>query len=187
MNLYQYLCAISVILHVSVSYPSPEHPQGYGMAACSGVFISDNEILTAAHCVEESRGHQWIQDNEGDSFSVSVKRKDKIKDLAILKVTKKGFKHTFAVLGSPIKITDTVYTVNNGDDYAKTWNTGIVNNIVFDEGVLSILHNALIMPGASGSGLFNEKGQLIGVNVATIHYFSEAVDYYEIEAFLNKR
>lgn len=184
--IYSYLCLVSVVLHVSVPYPSPKNPHGYGLDACSGVFVSPNEILTAEHCIEESRGYQWIRTNENKVYSVSIERKDKEKDLALLLVNK-PINHNFAVLGSPVNVADYVYTVNNGDDFPKTYNYGIVNNIIYDEGVLELIHSATIMPGASGSGLFSFDGKLIGLNVARIYGLNEAVDYYEIEAFLNRR
>jgi len=186
--LYTALSLITVTVNTSVSSPQLLNPDNYDLATCSGVFVSPSEILTAGHCVKHSRGHQWIKTDEGISYAVTIERTDFIKDLALLKVTK-PLNHKYAVLGEPIKITESVFTVNSGQGYDHTFNSGIVNNLIIEEetDILTILHNAQIMPGASGSGLFNAKGELVGINVAMLKTFSEAVDIYEIKSFLRKR
>jgi S1-C subfamily serine protease len=185
---YLALCLLTVTLHVSVPMPKAQDHKYYGLNTCTGVFISPNEILTAGHCVKESRGHQWIKTEENESYSVTVEKLDVKKDLALLKVTK-PINHAYVMLGSPAKITDYIFTVNSGDDYEKTYNKGIVNNLVPDEdtGTLLILHNAGILSGASGSGLFNTHNELVGINVMQVRMLSQAVDIYEIKTFLNRR
>lgn len=183
--LYYALLSFAVTLHVSVKSPTSLHPEHYDLNTCSGVFIAPDEILTAAHCVKHSRGSQWIKTSAGDSYPVAIEKVDEFKDLALLKV-KKPINHAYAQIGTPSDIADRVYTVNSGNDYEKTFNTGIVNNLIIDDefNTASILHNAAIMPGASGSGLFNSEGELVGINVAIMRGFSEAVDLQEIKAFL---
>lgn len=184
-SLYLYLASLTVTLHVSVLVPSPMHPDQTGIITCSGVFVSPDEILTNYHCIEESRGFQWVRTYEQKSFSVVVEKKDKDKDLALLKILK-PIKHKYVSFGDPVLKTETVYTVNSGGDTANTFNTGIINNIVIDPEtkVLSVLHSATYMHGASGSGLFNTKKQLIGLNVAKIDDLMEAIDITEIVTFL---
>ncbi len=184
---YLALLSLTVTIHASCTYPTAHNPKAYDLNTCSGVFVSPNTVLTAGHCVDHSRGHQWIKTSDGVSYSVTIEKLDKHKDLALLKVTK-PINHAYTSLGKPANITETVYTVNSGADYEGTFNIGIVNNIIKDEyGTSTLLHNTAIVGGASGSGLFNASRQLVGINVATIKNFSEAVDLYEIQAFLNHR
>ncbi len=184
-SLYLALLSVTVTLHASCTYPTSRNPKAYGLNTCTGVFISPDEVLTAGHCVAHSRGKQWIKTSDNKSFSVKIIKLDKFKDLALLRVTNQ-INHLYTSLGNPILKSQSVYTVNSGGDYEGTFNSGMVNNIVSEEGVLTIMHNAAILPGASGSGLFNDKKQLIGLNVATIKGFSEAVDSLEIKIFLGR-
>ncbi len=184
---YLALLSVTVTIHASCTYPTPKNPKEYALITCSGVFVSPNEILTAGHCVSRSRGNQWIKTSDNKSFSVIIQKLDKQTDLALLKVTK-PLNHPYVLLGKPLKITDAVYTVNSGADYEGTFNSGFVCNVILDDyKILTLLHNAPLVGGASGSGLFNAKKELIGINVATMKNLSEAVDIYEIQKFLNRR
>lgn len=189
MNIYSALLLVTATLHVSVPAPTLQHPDNYSNNTCTAVFISPNELLTAAHCVRLSRGQQWIKTNENKSLSVIIEKTNYQKDLALLKIKDKNFRHVFAGIGSPVQKADEVYTVNSGEDFEKTFNHGMVNNIIIDDenGTLSILHSATILPGASGSGLFNYKHELIGINTTMIRSFGTAVDVMEINEFLDKR
>lgn len=186
-KLYATLCLVSVTLHVSTKYPTPKNPLEYDLNTCSGVFISPNEVLTAGHCVSHSRGRQWIKTEEGESYAAVIEAKDLVKDLALLKI--KGVTHSYVSFGGPVNITDKVYTVNSGDSIEKTFNEGIVNNLfAYDvTETFMILHSATIFPGASGSGLFNSNGELVGINTDTIKSLAGAVDITVIKQFLKRR
>lgn len=188
MSLYAALLLVTVTVHTSVPSPTLRNPKNYSLNTCSGVFVGPDLLLTAGHCMEHSRGYQWIKTSDGKSLAVSVMKIDTKTDLALLKVIK-PINHPYTSLGSRVGRADIVYTVNSGYGYERTFNQGMVNNVLLDEDslALTILHNAMILPGASGSGLFNSDRQLIGINVATIRGFSEAVDVVELRKFLDER
>ena len=188
LSLYAVLCSFSCLIHISDPNPTAKNPKNYGLSTCSGVFIGPDTVLTANHCVAESRGHQWIKTDDGISYSAIILRKDKIKDLALLKVMNMK-NHAYANLGLPTDISQKVYTVNSGHGYEHTYNEGIVNNLFEEEdtNTLQIMHNTLIWPGASGSGLFNSRGELIGINVAVMKGLSAAVDITVVKEFLRVR
>lgn len=187
-SLYAYLCMISVTLHVSVNSPTPKDPKAYDLIGCSGVFISPNEVLTAGHCLSHSRGHQWVKLNDGNSYLAVIEKVDVMKDLGLLKIPKLAA-HEYVTFGSPVHVTDKICTVNSGDGYEKTYNEGFVNNLIDEEdtNTLTILHSATIFHGASGSGLFDNRGRLVGINVETIQSLVGAVDLTEINQFLKRR
>lgn len=188
IQFYLSLCLVSVTLHVSVHTPHLSDPKAYSLVTCSGVFISPDEILTAGHCVEHSRGRQWVKTSDGRSYSAEIETVDKIKDLALLRVLHLA-PHRYVQFGKPINITEPVFTVNSSEGWEKTYNQGMVNNLIDDveTGVQTILHSASIIQGASGSGLFNGRGELVGINTATLKPFSSAVDVTVINQFLHRR
>jgi len=157
-----------------------------GMSGCTGVFVSPYDILTAQHCVEGSIGKQWIKRNDGKILSAKIIAEDKIEDLALLHVDKPSAYYTH--LGEEPFITDEVFTVNSGESLEKTFGKGIVANITKIDDMdhtPSILSTIVIFHGASGSGLFNSNGDLIGLNVAIFKGQSIAVDTPVIYNFLH--
>jgi serine protease Do len=187
MKLYLMLCLMTVTVKVSSEYRNLSGKKEKSLDTCTGVFVSENEVLTADHCVKDSTGKQWIKNKKGQSFTAIVERRDSVHDLALLKVYIKN--KNFAHLGKQPEITDKVYSVNSGNDLTYTWDEGVVENIMMYEEtdpspiILSSFH---IMPGASGGGLFNSKGELVGINVATILGGSLAVNTPDIRTFLAK-
>lgn len=184
MKLFLFMSLVTVTLRVSI----PEHtPKGYGLDTCTGVFVSNDEILTARHCVEDSRGRQWIKLNDGLSYPVVIKKVSSEMDLALLAIPEIVV-HPYVDLGKDVVVTQPVYTVNSGEGYEKTYNQGIVCNIVqvIKEEPKMIMHTGAILPGASGSGLFNSEGKLVGINVKGNRVFSLAVTIQDIRKFLNE-
>ncbi len=188
MNLYSALILLTVTIHVSVPEPKMQDPHFYGLNTCSGVFVSPTEILTAAHCVSDSRGHQWIRTSDEISYAVSIEKVDKQLDLALLKISK-PIEHSYVELSRAVDITDNIYTVNSGEDFIGTYNQGVVMNkyIDGDSGSITLLHNALIVPGASGSGLFSGNGKLVGINLFVLHGLSGAISIEEVSKFVKYR
>jgi serine protease Do len=184
MKLFLLLSMLTVTLHIKETYINPKGMPAIGMTACTGVFVSPNTILTAGHCVETSIGQQWARLNNGKVFTADVLAVDKKEDLALLYVH--GPKHPYVRLGKPVHQADKVYTVNSGQDNQDTYGEGVVENIITLDELASpgIMHSIAIFQGASGSGLFNGKGQLVGINVLKQGAIGWAVNTSTIEKFL---
>ncbi len=179
------MCLMSVTIHI---YKTTRNISGKlipEIDTCSGVFISPTRILTASHCTETGT-KIIIKTNSNKTYPAHLIKENMSMDLALIEINKQSKYYTR--ISSESKISDSVYTVNSGEGFEKTYGTGIIENIIkyeSDDDYALILDSIKIMQGASGSGLFNSKGELIGINIATVDVGSLAVNTKEINTFLS--
>lgn len=157
---------------------------GYGLGTCTAVYVSPTEALTAAHCVADTTGHIWVRTAKQKSFTATVVKKDVIRDLCLLHI--EGPKHAYAKLGKPVDRGDKIYIMSSEMDMPFTYGEGIVGNILTDPEINQtlVIHTATLLHGASGSGLFNAEGKLVGINIYAIKGLGGAVDLTNIQEFL---
>ncbi len=179
------LTMATLTLHIQEKIRNTDGKEQILLATCSAVMISENEALTAEHCVHTSTGKLWALDSNNRSFTAIIERVDKVNDICLIKLVS-PIPHTYVNIGHMVNKGDRIYTVNSGDDFIGTFGEGMVANIIKDPqtDTVSIIHTSPILPGASGSGLFNWRGQLVGINTAMYKNLSNAVDITEIEYFL---
>jgi S1-C subfamily serine protease len=157
---------------------------------CSATWISDNELLSAAHCVraaaefeaeqrDESideivdlegtlisfaQRNEWSDSGKiaGIHFGTAVKVDEDL-DLAVIKVRAADtFSHVSAEVGDKLPaIGDSVSNVGHPKGVRFTYIKGIVSNYTKKH----IQVNCSSYYGNSGGGLFDSNGKLIGVCV----------------------
>jgi|SRR5579872_829419 len=158
--------------------------EGDPRAFCSGVWVSESSIITAAHCVEALDGNglgssldfvepsdmfeagsleerPFVVFNEGRVYAV-----DGDHDLALVRgagVTGHGYAHTTLAEVRPGAIVSTM-----GHPLGLWWSysSGEVSAVRSKEIGLDtvwIQSTAPISPGNSGGGLFDEQGHLLGI------------------------
>ena len=180
MNVFLLISAVALTLHIKqVPTDKPSF-----MGACSAVLIQEDLALSAAHCFGRNTKAAWAKDNEGKSYTVTYLYKDPLKDLILLRVKEK--QGSWAKLGSMPAKTDEVFIVSNADDMDGTHTKGMVTNHIYMDFQHLIVHSAMILKGSSGSGLFDAKGRLVGINTMLIGPFTFAVDIDEIREFLDE-
>ena len=163
-----------------------------GMGA--GFYVSSNLILTNYHVVENSL-NITIENINGKKSSARLIKKDLSKDLALLKVNKKGQPVSFfngklnqgsevEALGHPrgLKFSLSKGTVSAIRKYASTYDALGTPNVLF------IQTDAAINPGNSGGPLFY-KNKVVGVNTQGLSKSENeglnfAVHYDEVKGFL---
>ena len=149
-------------------------------AYCSGTWISDEMILTAAHCVSVRvppmfKGLIEEPDPIGDPVDYAtreeprqahkgfVARVDKEHDIALVRALAPQA-HAVAKVakGSPA-ISEPVYCV--GHEYGLEWSfqKGYVQAYRTDEGVREMQMAIAAGGGDSGAAVFNENGEIVGV------------------------
>ena len=115
--------------------------------------------------------------------TVEVLEIDKRKDVALIKI--KGFGLPYLKLGrsQDVQVGETVYSLSNPlGVFQNTLSEGIVSGIRPGDGYKYFQISAPISHGSSGGPIFNSKGEVIGIAVATIEEgqnlnFAVPIDY----------
>jgi len=139
--------------------------------AGSGVIIaSDGYIVTNNHVIENASKIMIKLKNE-EIYEATVVGRSSESDIAVLKIEAMGLQP--AVLGDSGKLVvgDTAIVVGNPLGSGATVTDGIISamdrEIDLGDSVMNLLQtNAAVNPGNSGGGLFNGKGELVGIVVA---------------------
>ena len=143
--------------------------QSISQGAGSGVFLtSDGYIVTNFHVIKNSNS-VTVTTTDGKEYPAEVIGYDEEEDLAVIKIDGTGF--TPAVIGdsASTRVGDTAIAIGNPlGTLGGTVTTGIVSALdrqIEVEGQLMTLlqTNAAVSPGNSGGGLFNARGELIGI------------------------
>jgi S1-C subfamily serine protease len=142
-----------------------------GGAVGSGVIISpDGYVVTCAHVVgHEGMTNLTVITYDGDPetgipVAATVVVIDRQNDLAILKLAGNNKYLHYSNLGdsSKVRIGDTVLAAGFPLNIPWTITKGIVSGLRPSQGFIQI--DASINPGNSGGPLFNEYGEVIGIN-----------------------
>lgn len=127
------------------------------------VYSNDGKVITNYHVIEGAYSAK-ITINEKTYTISKVLAYDENIDLAVLKIN--ATFDTFAtVCSQPIAVGSSVYAIGSSRGMTDTFSQGIItyyNRIV--DGVSHIQHDASITHGNSGGPLFNEYGEVIGIN-----------------------
>ena len=145
----------------------------------SGVIVSkEGYILTNNHVVDPSKTKSvTVILSDGTKREAKVLWSDKTLDLAVIKIDPKGLDLKPVEFGdsSKVSIGDKAIAIGNplGINLKSTLTSGYISGkdrvITLQDGSTMeglFQTDAAINPGNSGGGLFNDKGQLIGINTA---------------------
>jgi len=166
--------------------------QSQNISQGSGVVIREGGyVLTNNHVIEGGSSFKVLL-SSGEKVEAELIGADESMDLAVLKLDPAYGDQLIPVeLGSTsdLVVGSTVIAIGNpgGEDLANTVTQGIVSalerNTVAASGatraIAYIQHDAAINSGNSGGGLFNYKGQLVGIN--TLKYAGSAYSSVSFE------
>ena len=157
----------------------------------SGVVIADGGyILTNYHVVEDGTGYQILMPN-GEKVDATIVGTDSSTDLAVVKVNEGAEMLAPVSIGATenLKVGSTVIAIGNpgGEVLANTVTQGIVSALErtsvnasnTSRRISNIQHDAAINSGNSGGGLFNYKGELVGIN--TLKYGGSVYSSVSVE------
>lgn len=143
----------------------------------SGIIYSeDGYIITNYHVIESaisdsSATVEVILPNETEGISAKIIGADKVSDLAVIKIDKKGLAAAEIGKSSETKVGELAVAIGNplGQDFAGSVTVGYISainrKITADGRTYNVIQtDAAINSGNSGGALVNSKGQLIGIN-----------------------
>ena len=153
---------------------------------CSGVWVSERAILTAAHCIEELEpGQSLIYSTHGDMYEgglavveeptarkAVVLAVDEAHDLALLRAYDTPPHGIAALHIGPVRQGDRVETMGHPLGLYFSYSSGEVaafrDKDFGDHSVVWLQSAIAISPGNSGGGLFDSYGRLVAIADATL-------------------
>ncbi|MCB5187569.1 trypsin-like peptidase domain-containing protein [Methylobacillus caricis] len=132
---------------------------GYG----SGIVVASNKVLTNCHIFRET-GRPWVSRGE-DVYEVESVQADRWHDLCLLKTAELPFKPVQIGESNHLKKGQEVTSIGHSNGVASPMvSVGSIKSIYsMDQGNI-IRSSAKFSLGASGSGLYDMDGKLIGIN-----------------------
>lgn len=172
---------IKVFFHIVQVHTSNVDGSGEGLG--SGVVVANNRVLTNCHVLSKAKS-AWISQGE-DSFGVETIQINAHHDLCLLATKDMPFKP--AQIGSvkDLKTGMEVFAIGHSSGIvAPTTSRGQIKALYPFEDSQIIRSTARFSMGASGSGLFDDQGKLVGINTfksygRTSHFYAMPADWIE--------
>ncbi len=137
--------------------------------AGSGVIVSEDGYIATNHHVIAGANKVQVTLHNGETYAARIVGSDQSNDIAVIKIDAKGL--TTATIGdsSTVDVGDLAVAIGNPlGQLGGTATTGIISaldrTLDIEGTTLTLLQtDAAINGGNSGGGLFNSKGELIGI------------------------
>ena len=145
-----------------------EDANGQPLSLGSGFFIRNGQVATNLHVVKgASRGYAKLVGQKTKYDIEGITAVDAKRDLVILKISVPGAQIISLGDSDMVQVGAPIYAVGNPRGLEGTFSQGIISSIrkVGTDKILQL--TAPISPGSSGGPVLNDKGQVIGVSVAT--------------------
>ncbi len=163
---------------ITVGFRGLEETGGEG----SGVVYSDDGyIVTNYHVIEDAikdsaaKIEVTLSDEKKEIFNATIIGGDKVTDLAVIKIDKKGLHKVDFGDSSKLNVGEIAVAIGNplGQDLAGTVTSGVISalnrKVVTDGRTYTLIQtDAAINAGNSGGALANSKGEVIGINTVKI-------------------
>jgi hypothetical protein len=138
-----------------------------GAAQGSAVAINSTELLTNCHVVQGAFKLTLTQGKK--SWPAHVLRADPVTDRCIIRATGAPLQPVIGVRSyESLEVGEAAYTLGSPVGLELTLSNGIVSGRRDEKGRLYVQTTAPISPGSSGGGLFDARGNLIGITTLAL-------------------
>ncbi len=130
----------------------------------SGIILDDTGTFVTCFHVIGNADNISVTTKDGNKYKVrGFKYLNPADDIAILTINSRKKFTPVSINHSGYKVGDNIYTIGNPQDIKFVFNNGIINKIIEDD---IIQFSAPTSPGSSGSALFDNSGNLIGMVIS---------------------
>jgi S1-C subfamily serine protease len=154
-----------------------------GLYEGSAVAITQNLALTNCHIVKGRSKLVLIQKKQKDAATVVAS--DPRTDRCIIQTEHMQLRPIVGVRSyRDLAVGEKVYTIGNPSGLTSTLSEGIISGLRTQRGVRYAQTSAPISPGSSGGGLFDERGNLLGItsfkieDAENLNFAIAAEDYW---------
>jgi S1-C subfamily serine protease len=133
----------------------------------SAVAVSPREAITNCHVVGSAESIVLV--NAGASHNAEVVAADRAGDRCYVRVRDGGLEPVQGLRDyASLAVGETVFTIGSPKGMVNTLGNGLVSGLREIEGIEYAQVTAPVSRGSSGGGLFDDRGNLIGVTTFTI-------------------
>ena len=134
-----------------------------GMAYGSGVVVGDNTVVTNCHVLRATK-QPWVSRGE-DSYPITEVRADAWHDLCMVTTHNMPFKPVLRGHSGDLARGQEITAIGHSNGVpAPITSVGEIQGLYPTPGGNMIRSSAKFLMGASGSGLFDMEGRLVGIN-----------------------
>jgi hypothetical protein len=134
-----------------------------GLAYGSGVVVANNKVLTNCHIFRSTK-QPWIARGE-DTYNITSVQADRWHDLCLIGTSNMPFKAAIIVKNQSINRGKEVLSIGHSNGVPNPLTSmGVIKSTYNFEGSHVIRSTAQFRMGASGSGIFDMEGNLLGIN-----------------------
>jgi S1-C subfamily serine protease len=133
----------------------------------SAVAVSPREAITNCHVI--SQGKLITLSNGTATLHAEVSAADRRSDRCYLKVVGGTLEPVIGIRDfDGLAVGETVYTIGSPKGLERTLGQGLLSGLRKMEGVEYVQITAPVSEGSSGGGLFDDRGNLIGITTFTV-------------------
>lgn len=163
-------CADSVVEIVTESVSRDSmFGQYVTSGAGSGVILTEDGYIVTNHHVIDGATNIKVRLRNGTDYTASLVATDPQSDLAVLKIEGKNLTKAVFANSDTLQVGQTAIAIGNplgslGGSVSEGILSALDREITIEDNVMTLLQtDAAINPGNSGGGLFNDRGELIGI------------------------